>query len=360
MQRRILVPLDGSKLAEQALSHAAALARATSSGLTLIRVVTAPPGANPLVWAVPVDSTTWTYHQKKLRLAQEYLASIASRLEAEGTTVQTKLVQGEAAEQIILHAQQYRETVMIVMATHGRSGLSRWLLGSVAEKILHASPAPLLLIRPEAVDSDGEISLFGADLPVYRTILVPLDGSLLAEAALDHAQMLAAATGASLLLVSVAYAFNDSIVAGRFEIKGRVEVLREHERKRLTAYLSDVAHEIEEAGITVRTQLSEGDPAEEILRAGSLAGADLIVMSTHGRSGLERLWLGSVAMRVAHTAQLPVLLVGIRSTGEKIGAHSGMKRQQTGDQMDDVKMWSGEQDQGLQPEPVAHTGVKAT
>lgn len=115
MLRQIIVPLDGSTLAEQALPHAASLARATGSGLTLIRVVTAPPGANPLVWAVPVDSTTWTYHKKMLDMAGEYLASIAARFEADGTTVQTRMVEGEAAEQIILHAQQSPETSMIVM-----------------------------------------------------------------------------------------------------------------------------------------------------------------------------------------------------------------------------------------------------
>ncbi|MBF6612465.1 MAG: universal stress protein [Chloroflexi bacterium] len=364
MQRQILVPLDGSKLAEQALPHAAAMARAIGSGLTLIWVVTPPPGVNPLVWAVPIESTTWTYHKKMLGIAQEYLASIAGRLEADGTTVQTRMVEGEAAEQIILHAQQSTQTSMIVMATHGRSGLSRWLLGSVAEKILHAAPTPLVLIRPAADDAEMEVSLSVADLPAYRTILVPLDGSLLAEQALEQAQPLAAATGASLLLLSVANAVGDLIVARRAETMRRIEVLNERERKRLAAYLADVALDIEDAGITVRTRLSEGDPAEEILRAGREAGADLIVMATHGRSGLKRLWLGSVAMKVTHTAELPVLLVGVRvpaaeAAEKKVEASSEVQRQQLADQTNEGTIWPGAQNNRSQPEPVAERRGKA-
>ena len=361
MQRQILVPLDGSQLAEKALPHAAAMARATGSGLTLMRVVAPPPGVNPLVWAVPVESTTWTYHKKVLGIAQEYLESIAGRLEAGGTAAQVRVVEGEAAEQLILHAQQNPETAMIVMATHGRSGLSRWLLGSVAEKILHASPIPLVLIRPGADDAELEVSLSAQELPVYRTILVPLDGSLLAEVAIEQAQTLASASGASLLLVSVAHAFEEPTMARRAEIARRIEVLNGRERKWLAGYLSDVAHEIEEDGITVQTRLSEGDPAEEILRAGREGDADLIVMSTHGRSGLERLWLGSVAMKVAHTAELPVLLVQAPATARaKASAHPEMRQQQPADQMDDAEMWPDGQNHQYQPETEAQHGSKAT
>ncbi|MBF6615027.1 MAG: universal stress protein [Chloroflexi bacterium] len=364
MLRQIIVPLDGSRLAEQALPHAAAIAQATGSALTLIRVVTAPPGVNPLIWAVPIDSTTWIYNKKMLGLAQDYLASTAGRLETEGTSVRTRLVEGEAAEQIILHAEQNAETAMIVMATHGRSGLSRWLLGSVAEKILQQSPAPLVLIRPAADDPETEVSLSATGLPTYHTILVPLDGSLLAEQALEKAQMLAAATGSSLLLVSVAPAADDLTAGRRSEITRRIEVLRERERKRLAAYLADVAHDIEDAGIPVRTRLSHGDPAEEILRASISAGADLIVMATHGRSGLKRLWLGSVAMKVTHTAELPVLLVGVQvpaaeAAEEKVEASSDVQRQQLADQTNEGKSRPGAQNNRSQPEPLAERSGKA-
>lgn len=272
-------------------------------------------------------------------MAQVYLASIAGRLESQVAAVQTRLLEGEAAEQITLHVQQSTQTSTIVMATHGQSGLQQLWLDSVAEKILHAAPTPLVLIRPAADDAEMEVSLSVADLPAYRTSLVPLDGSLLAEQALEQAQLLAAATGASLPLVSVATTVGDPTVARRAEIMRRIEVLNERERKRLAAYLADVAYDIEESGIPVRTRLSEGDPAEEILRAGREAGAELIVMSTHGLNakqnpGLQWLWLGSVATRVAHAAELPVLLVPIRppAAGIKVGASSEVQRQQLADQ----------------------------
>lgn len=235
------------------------------------------------------------------------------------------------------------------------------MLGSVAEKLLHAAAAPLVLIRPAADDAEMEVSLSVADLPAYRTILVPLDGSLLAEQALEHAQTLAAATGASLLLVLVAHAFGDPTMARRAETMRRIEVLHERERKRMAAYLADVAHDIQEAGIPVQIQISEGDPAEEILRAGREAGAELIVMSTHGRSGLQRLWLGSVAMRVAHAAELPVLLAPVRisAAGIKVEASSEVQRQQLADRTNGGKIWPDAQNNPSQPGPVAERRGKA-
>jgi nucleotide-binding universal stress UspA family protein len=307
VQRNILVALDGSTLAEGALPHAVTLAHSTGSGLILLRVVPMPPAANPLSWAVSANSSGWAYYKALVDAARADLARIADSLQEAGLAVQTKLAQGDPAEQIIQHAQQHADTAMIVVANHGRSGLGRWMLGAVAEKVLQAAPAPLLLIRAAEGATDG--AEFHAEKARYSTILAALDGSAGAEQALDSARLLAGATGATLLLVAVAPELEDRAPASSLDSLGGRDVLREQEKQRLAGYLAAVAHRIAAADITVQTRLATGDAAEELLRAARDSAADLIVMATHGRGGVEHPWLGSVAVRVAHAADRPVLLV---------------------------------------------------
>jgi nucleotide-binding universal stress UspA family protein len=342
MQKQIVVPLDGSRLAEKALSHAVALARATDSGLTLIQVVSIAQTLNPLPLGVPPVSAVSALRDAMLENAHEYLRDVTLRLGSQSMAVQVEVLEGDAPEAIIAYAQQNSTVAMIVMATRGRSGLARWVLGSVAEKVLQASPVPLALIRPPVNSenqADIDASAFGRrglpPIPTYRTILVPLDVSVLAEEALPQAIALAAATGASLLLVSVlplpdpidlplsGWVAGDqdanntevgSLLPPRQSVAKAFKELYEQEEQALTRYLSSVASRVTRegtpaAGIEVRTRVLEGDAAREILRAGLEEGADIIVMTTRGRGGLARLWPGSVAMNIVREAALPVLLV---------------------------------------------------
>ena len=343
MAEQIVVPLDGSRLAEKALPHAVALARATGNGLTLLQVVSIPQPLNPLAWGAPPVSAISTLREQIWQSAREYLDDVTLRLgspSSEGTAVQVEVLEGDAAEAIITYTEQHPEVEMIVMTTRGRSGLTRWVLGSVAEKVLEASPVPLTLFRPEMVSEDQaevDASAFGRrslpTIPTYRTILVPLDVSVLAEEALSQAIVLASATGATLLLVSVmplpyhielpislrvtgdkgAYnAETGSLLPPRQSIIKAFKELYELETQALDDYLGSVARRIEtseQSGIEVHTRILDGDAAKEILRAAEEGGADLIVMSTRGRGGLARLWLGNVAMNVVRESALPVLLV---------------------------------------------------
>jgi nucleotide-binding universal stress UspA family protein len=189
---------------------------------------------------------------------------------------------------------------MVAMATHGRSGLRRWALGSVAETVLHTIPAPLLLIRAQASTSIPPTT--------YRTIVVPLDGSPLAEQALGQVLPLVKATGATLLLVAVAPPPDDGENAGATELAWVAAAHRE-ETTRLTDYLAQVAARLQPTQLDVQTRLLHGHPAEEILRLSDEVDADLIAMSTHGRSSIQRFWLGSVALKVVQSAYRPVLLI---------------------------------------------------
>jgi nucleotide-binding universal stress UspA family protein len=170
------------------------------------------------------------------------------------------------------------------MTTHGYGGALRWAFGSVAAKVLHATPTPLLIVRSNGGEHPSVTEV------TYRTICVPLDGSPLAEQALATAQPIAARIGATLLLVCVVT--GDDIAEAR-------------------KYLEGVAQRLRADRFNVQTHVVEGIPADQIIYVAQTEHADLIVMATHGRTGLRHLWLGSVATRVVHSAELPVLLVRV-------------------------------------------------
>lgn len=305
MQSQILVPLDGSTLAETVLPHAAVLAHVTGSTLILFRsvhvpvLVGGPSGAgSALALADPLVDA----HEAA---AHEYLTTVARRLNQPHLAVHTLVNRGDPAPAILAWAMQEPPSRMVAMATHGQSGLSRWTLGSVVETVLHTIPTPLLLIRAQPSISPPASS--------YRTIVVPLDGSPLAEQALGQVLPLVKATGATLRLVAVAPVSADSAHGGATELAGGT-ASHQDEAARLTAYLAQVAEQLQATRLAVQTQVRVGHPAEEILRFSDETDADLIAMSTHGRSSLQRFWLGSVALKVVQSAYRPVLLI-------RAGAH---------------------------------------
>ena len=206
------------------------------------------------------------------------------------------------ASGIISYVEQHPEVALIAMSTHGKSGLNRWVFGSVAEKVLHASPIPMLLVRSTQNDElPGVIA--AAD---YRSLLVPLDGSVFAEQALDLAGDLAHTLKAKVTLVS---AIPDLPLATELVAPPAVVVPVTGETSILANYLAENRRKLVAKGLNVKTKLEYAPPAEAILRVGDAVHADLIVMATHGRTGLPRLWLGSIAMKVVQASSLPVLLV---------------------------------------------------
>lgn len=304
MERQILVPLDGSELSEMVLPQAMTLARATGSALTLLRVAVAPGGVEPMAWANPTPAVTQETWEAEVREARTYLDLLAHRLRETGLTVRTAVVEGDPAGVIVRYAEQTPEIRFIAMATHGRSGVSRWVFGSVAERVLHVAPVPLLLVRPQ-----GTSTIMPPAAP-FRTILVPLDGSAFAEQALSTARDLATATGATLVLMGAASPAKDTGArppAGNQPVRMELKQL-------YTRYLENTAEQLQAEGLTVRIQVVVGQPAESILRVSEQVQPDLVVMATHGRSGLQQLWLGSVALKVVQGATRPVLLVRARES----------------------------------------------
>lgn len=281
MFKTILVPLDGSAAAEQALPTAARLARAAGAALHLAHVhVPATPDPIMIEGMPVVDEELRSLaaeHERvyleraAARLAGDGLQPLVKRLEREGSVVQT--LTGYARES---HAG------LIVMTTHGHRGFAHLWLGSVAEALVRASGIPLLLLRPQA---EGL-----SDRP-FRHILAPLDGSPPAEQILPHAAAIAGLEGAALTALQVAGA---------------------HERGEAEQYLQRAVAglALARAGTAVR---AAEQPASGILEAAAELGADLVAMTTHGRNPETRSPLGSVADRVLRGATLPLLV--LRPTG---------------------------------------------
>jgi len=322
VQQYILVPLDGSTLSEAILPHAVAAAQATKSALLLLQVL--EPVLEPIFGALGfpeyVEEEQLTQmRDEQLDSIHHYLENISSQLRVDGFEIYTKVIEGNhPATQIIWEAEHDPLLLMIVMTTHGRRGVLHWLFGSVAAEVIQVTPRPLLLLRPQ--ESDWSFSMLNFKAAPYQNIIVPLDASAFAEQALDQASELASAMDATLHLVSIFPLPHVLPVHIHMEKESQSlmrVVLHQTELERRTHYLKQKAEHFKEQGLRVQTDVASGHPAEEILRFSTQHQQSLLVMTTHGRSGLRRILLGSVAMKVVQEARVPLLLVRGRHTLEQ-------------------------------------------
>ncbi len=270
---QILVPLDGTELAERALPCAERLARIAVGRVHLVRVldVMAQAAWAPIPTYVPDD-----LYAREQQEVQAYLAAQRERVAAAGVAVQTAALEGNVGA-ALLDYEREAAIDLVVMCSHGRSGLARFALGSVAERLLRYGAAPLLLVRA-----------FGAPVALEHAV-VPLDGSTRAEQALEVIEHLAGSVVREVTLLRMIERPDDGPAADD--------------------YLAAVAHRLPE-GLTVHRRVEQGDPAERII---AVTGSDgFVVMATHGRIGLARWALGSVADRVAHGGVAGLLLLRSR------------------------------------------------
>lgn len=294
MFKQILVTLDGSKLAELALPYAQGLVETFNSDMTLLFICDTP-------------------HCKEHYEHQVYMENIAGlvseqvRVKHPEVSVKPVVLEGHAAAEIVDYSKQ-NNISLIAMATHGRSGIVAWALGSVAHKILHAVDIPVLLVRAGAHiqgASHGQL---------FEHILVPLDGSEAGESALPYVTELADKLSSEIILCQV-------VAPGRHvHTIGGLDYVRfnGHEvdtaREKSTEYLSGVAARLEATKAAVRFEMRNGDPAEEIIKLADEIGPCLVAMSTHGHSGIERWAFGSVTDKVIHAGKTPVMVVNAKHT----------------------------------------------
>jgi nucleotide-binding universal stress UspA family protein len=307
MFHTIVVPLDGSLFAEHALPLAVSIARRSRGGLHLARIhVPADGGASTGDW-VPDAAVT--------REEQTYLDATARRIrETAGVPASTTLIdEGSVAPALAAHAAALGADLM-VLTTHGRGPLSRFWLGSVTDELLRTATVPLLVYRPEgeappALDAERH----------FRRILVPLDGSEVAEAALDPAAEVARLMGGELTLLRavevVPVAAPDGLVYTPPTLDATMleELVAQARRD-----LDGVAARLQKAGLVVGTRVAAGEPAAAAV-LDAAEEADLVALATRGRSKVARLFLGSVADKVVRGAPCPVLVVRSRPAHTKGG-----------------------------------------
>jgi nucleotide-binding universal stress UspA family protein len=294
MYRNILVPLDGSPLAERALTAASGLATVLHG-----RVI--------LIWVVPDGHTTTEAGKLPEAVTtseiEAYLAMAAKRFAP--APVETVVAGGDPAQTILAQISE-RDVDLVVMATHGRSGIGRWIYGSVADEVMRQSSVPVLLVSatsPERAWPKGRAP----------RILVTLDYSQLSEAVLEAAADLAKTIHGELLLFSVTPLMVVADGYGQVYLPYDVDqdlIDRRH-------YLEETAAKLRQRGLSVTTRAEFGTPNTLIVDVAREEDVDLIAIATHGSGGVTRVLMGSVATGVVQRATAPVLIVRPAEVREK-------------------------------------------
>jgi nucleotide-binding universal stress UspA family protein len=324
MVKSVIVSLDGSELSEKALPYALKLANTLKVKLTLLRVVNV------------ADFPDYTF-QRGLEDANEYLAYLKKFLAFERDnpllTINPdfEVLMGDPAEEICRYVQK-EAGALLVMTTHGRTGFSRLLVGSVAGEVLRKLRLPVLLVRPFGLKQTHTLEelLDAQDEPYARTflengsrLLVPLDQTARSEAALAPAFALATALSAPVNLMTVyqppeniLYGESISLAFSPEEMERREEMARDT----AMGYLGQVAQKAHAKGVETQRQVFAGDPYVQITEYAGQIEPDLIVMATHARGEVGRLIFGSVANKLLQNTHLPVLMVPATLPGGQAAA----------------------------------------
>jgi nucleotide-binding universal stress UspA family protein len=308
MYRSLLVPLDGSTFGEHALPLALSIARRAGAGLQVVHV------HSPLEATYAPDGVFFDegLDARLKQTEQAYLDGIVKRLAGVASVpVTSALLEGSDIAACLREAANGAGVDLVVMTTHGRGALGRFWLGSVADRLVRDLPMPLLLARPENAAPD-----FGREA-VMKHMLLPLDGSPFAEQMLEPAVALGSVMDADYTLLRVI----TPVWPGTYDYYGaslgeeaqsflrQIEKAQEQLHMEAEEYLHRVAGRLRERSLRVQTQVGVADqPAVAILKEANAPAINLVALETHGRRGLSRLFLGSVADKVIRGASLPVLV----------------------------------------------------
>jgi nucleotide-binding universal stress UspA family protein len=291
MYEKMLVPLDGSKVAEMVVPYAEEVAAKLSSQIILVSVFE----------PAPTDQE---------RLQQTYLEHIREQMQHDlkdwkpkkEIKVQSRVLMGKPADEILRHANE-NDIGLIAMTSLGLSPRGPWLLGNIAAKVLRATTKPILLVRTPA--SEGDLK----QKRIVKRILVPLDGSELGAAAIPHSEALCQALGAELVLFQVIEPPPRwSVTEVPYQI---TETPEEMENIAIT-YLDEIRKSFKDKGLRVSSATAIGNPADQIIDYAKQNAIDLIAMSTHGRTGIGKWIFGSVTDKVLHAGDTTVFLVPLR------------------------------------------------
>jgi nucleotide-binding universal stress UspA family protein len=298
MFERIVVPLDGSQLAEAVLPVVVSLGRRLNAQVILLH-------------ALERDAPSEVHGEKHLTSeseAYQYLADVEERFfqgySQMESHVHTSQVE-DVAESIVEHIAEFRPG-LIAMCTHGRSGLRTRLFGSIALKVVTAGRTPVLLVDPARFDPATRYQC--------ERILVPMDGDPDHEGGLPAAEALAKACQASLellLVVPTAHTLSGEPAATAILLPGATRAVLDMSLEHAQEYLGEKADALQSTGVQAQANLLRGDPAASIVSASQDLKCDLIVLATHGKQSMQAFWEGSVSPKVITQSSVPVLLVPV-------------------------------------------------
>jgi nucleotide-binding universal stress UspA family protein len=290
MIERIVVPLDGSLMAEAILPQVRRVLYRNDSEVILARAVVPPPVENSMIIA-----------EAQLAAAREYMLGKVQGLEQAGVRVKFVVRIGSPIG-VILDVVEEEKATMVAMATHGSTGIARFLMGSVAEGVMRKCPVPVLAVRP--FWSYELVPLGGTEHRPIRNLILPVDGSDLANKAIPP-------------VVEFADLFETRVVLLRVLETKKGKPAPADERAAAERQLKDLAKILEKTGVETFQLVDQGDPVEEILKAVRFHEIDLVVMTTHGRSGLSRAVTGSVTEQILRKATVPLLVIRSAPEGRK-------------------------------------------
>jgi nucleotide-binding universal stress UspA family protein len=305
MYKRILVPLDGSELGEMALPYAEELAEKLDSEVILLNVRTTGEDPDNPDHRVYLSRMAATAEQNMKKSGD---AAPGQKLKVTSAIIGSPGIMTHAAEEIVDYADKEKVS-LIAMATHGRTGIKRWALGSTADKVVRAARCPVLLVRAH-VAVPGKIKL--------DKVLVPLDGSQLSETVLPHVESLADKLRCQVILLHVVvppyHIYPVAEMAGYYSGSAIIRVPYTDEelkpqKEGAEEYLQKVTAKLAQMGIAASHKMRVGPAADEIIEVADELEVDLVVMSTCGESGFTRWEHGSVATKVLHAGNTPLLLI---------------------------------------------------
>lgn len=297
MFKHILLPLDGSQLAESALPVVAYLANKLKAQVTLLHIIEKNAPA----------SIHGQHHLTNEDEACQYLQNIAEKAFSPELTVYRHVHTEEVSkvsQSIVQHSDEL-EPDLIVMCAHGEGGLRDVVVGSIAQQVIASGTIPVLLLQPE---KDA------AEFSSFERILVALDGNPEHESGYVLAAELAAELGAAVHLIQVVptlSTLNPKQSATGTLLPKTTAALLEIDEDNASEYLEEKITRLLKAGVTVSAEVERGDPARQVVQSADTQNSQLIVLGTHGKSGMNAFWAGSVAPKIVEQTHRPILLVPV-------------------------------------------------
>jgi nucleotide-binding universal stress UspA family protein len=281
MYEKVIIPLDGSEQAEDIIPYIEKLACTFNSNIDL------------LVVSANRDNTS-------VHLLQRYLADILDKLTGKSLKTSSIFLPGNPGEEIINYTGKNTDA-LLVLASYGGSGAGHWLLGDLTSRLITRTNTPILLVP-------GKQHPVHVKEPEFFRIVVPLDGSPRGATAMPYAKAMARKSGSQLFLVDVVTSVYKTYGAVKYAADFEKQ-LSETLRKEAQEYFNTITPELEKEGISFRSDIISGSPADSILRYAEENNADLITISTHGWSGVKRFIMGSVTQQIIHSSNIPVLVI---------------------------------------------------